>query len=306
MQGLASGGKKHRYRGWKPQLRMNQDQRLKSQTDIHRTSTSGHPVGADQPTRVLVFARRTPCLAAVGCCEQHSVPLHGSRLNRSGLLHALPWIRVYRCLIADVCADLLAENGSRRNGRNRAVGGGADGKAEADVRAGDQVTAEGRGQSQDRGDRADLQTLVRGARGAADRPGAASRATGDGGRALAASGGGPYIGQPDTERGGAGKLLSASRRRYFTQSETRFGGIRYGWQLSGTRRSKAVSSVHLARRVSAVASDYSSSCPRTNENGTNITTRQEAFEHGRLRQPQTDRALNWLSKRSRYTSNTRW
>ena len=49
--------------------------------------------------------------------------------------------------------------------------------------------------------------------GAADRPGATAQAAGDGERPFAASGGGPDAGQPATEGGGAGKLLSASRRR---------------------------------------------------------------------------------------------
>ena len=63
------------------------------------------------------------------------------------------------------------------------------------------------------GDGADLLPLASGVRRSADRPGATAQAAGDGERALAASGSRSDAGQPDTEGGGAGKLLSACRRR---------------------------------------------------------------------------------------------
>ena len=69
------------------------------------------------------------------------------------------------------------------------------------------------GQSEDRGDRADLLSLAGGVRRSEDRPGATAQATGDGERALAASGSRSDAGQAGPEGGGAGKLLSASRRR---------------------------------------------------------------------------------------------
>ena len=58
-----------------------------------------------------------------------------------------------------------------------------------------------------------LLPLAGGVRWSADRLGAAAQAAGDRERAFAASGGRSDIGQADPEGGGAGKLLSASRRR---------------------------------------------------------------------------------------------